>query len=283
MSQEGVDYSYSKPTTAELKAAGKTFVCRYLSYLPSAKVITSAELRDLHAAGIGVVFNWEHNSGDMLQGHGIGVNQATEAKRQMAALGVPNNIPVYFSCDRDITTAPQMNAVASYLVGASSVLGHSRIGVYGEYDVVNYMLTTYAAWGWQARAWSGARISAEAHLYQYQNGATVAGNTVDLDRSLKDNFGAYFPATRKRTMIPLAGYSTPQLMEGDDDSKTPGYNDVTRAQILLNYVTGHNLVTDGRYGPLTTDAVHSLPTENSGKTIGLNEWVILYGLSKATP
>lgn len=285
----GIDYSFSKPTPAQIKAAGKTFVCRYLSYLPNPKVITKAELQALHAAGIGVVFNWEYRSGDMLKGHDTGVQHAAEAKKQMTALGVPNNIPVYFSCDVNVTTAAQRSAVAGYVLGARSILGQKGAGLYGQYSIIEDLVPDFAALGWQTYAWSGGKISKKANLYQYQNGFSLAGHDVDLDRSLTTDFGAWFPHTptpppvRTRTMISLAGFSLPELMQGDDDSKLPGYNMVTRAQSMLNYVTGAKLTVDGIYGKATATAVQSLPGYQSGNgsTIGKAEWATLYGLSKA--
>lgn len=81
--------------------------------------------------------------------------------------------------------------------------------------------------------------------------------------------------------VSLAGFSLPILVQGDDDGKMAGYNYVHRAQTLLNFVVGADLHVDGVYGDATTAAVKKLPGDNSGKTIGLAEWVSLYGLSKA--
>lgn len=284
MTQYGVDYSVSRPSLSALKAAGKTFVVRYLAKLPNAKVLTKAELAALHAAGFGVVFNWEQAAGDMGKGRTTGRAHATEALKQMNALGVGTAIPVYFSCDFDVTTTAQLSAVKEYLRGCAEVLGVKRVGVYGQYAVINACLPTYATWGWQTYAWSGGKVSSEAHLYQYNNNESIGGGSVDLDRSLKDNFGALFPAkpTKGYAMtIALEGYSLPKLVQGDDDNRMAGYNYVTRAQLMLNSILHSGLTTDGVYGPATAAAVKQLVSTGNGTAIGLPEWAQLYGLSKS--
>ena len=99
---EGIDYAWARPTITQIKATGKHFVCRYLANLPNGKVIQIGELKALHAAGIGVVFNWEQGSRDMLGGVHVGQAHAKEAARQLTLLGVPRTVPVYFSADFDV-------------------------------------------------------------------------------------------------------------------------------------------------------------------------------------
>jgi hypothetical protein len=187
---EGVDYAWDRPDLNVLWNGGKRFVCRYLAFLPNGKVLQKAELDKLHGKGFGVVLNWEQAAGDMLAGFTRGQTHAREA-----VLGAPAWVPIYFSCDQDITTTSQMNAVASYLDGAASILGKDRVGVYGEAQVIDALVPTHAKWGWQTYAWSGGRNSASAHMKQYRNGVKLAGADLDLNISLKDNFGAWFPST----------------------------------------------------------------------------------------
>ena len=80
--------------------------------------------------------------------------------------------------------------------------------------------------------------------------------------------------------IDLTDYHLPTLKVGDDDAKKAGYNYVHRAQHLLNYIQGTELKEDGVYGKLTEQAVNNLTKASTGKTIGLTEWVVLYGLTK---
>lgn len=281
MTQEGIDYAWSKPLPEAIVKAGKTFVCRYLAKLPNGKVISTTELHALLGAGISVVFNWEQAAGDMLKGHSTGAEHAQEAARQLASLGVPTTIPVYFSCDVNITTPTQMNAVQQYLGGAASVLGYRRVGVYGEADVIDACVPSYAMWGWQTYAWSGGRISGKAHLYQYRNGVVVGGVDVDLDRSLRDEFGALSPVKGHHDMLSLIG-ELPELNHGDNDDLYDGYRNVTRVQSLLVGVWSKNILIDGVYGDATAKAVREVldqSTGTDGQSIGLAEWRILYGIT----
>jgi hypothetical protein len=190
---EGIDYAWSKPSPAALVRAGKEFVCRYLAYLPNGKALSPSEREALHAAGLSIVLNWEQASGDMLKGYAKGLEHAREAVRQADALGAPHDVPIYFSCDVDVTTSSEMDAVTTYLQGAIAVLGRHRVGVYGEYSVIEALVPNVCDWGWQTYAWSGGRVSSKAHIYQYKNGVQVGGADCDLNRSLKNEIGAWSP------------------------------------------------------------------------------------------
>lgn len=212
---EGVDYAWNRPNLDQLLTAGKRFVSRYLAYngtngyALNGKVLTSAERQALHAKGFAIMLNWEQAAGDMLKGYDTGKAHAQEALRQANALGAPASVPIYFSCDVDVTSDTQMASAGRYLDGVASVLGANRlrVGVYGEADVIDAMVPARAAWGWQTYAWSKGAISPKAHVLQYHNGVNLAGATLDLDRTLKPTFGAWAPSVsiplleRKSTMI----------------------------------------------------------------------------------
>ena len=53
---------------AAIKAAGKSFVCRYLSPQPNSKNITKAEFDNLRKAGLAVALVWEIGANRMLAG-----------------------------------------------------------------------------------------------------------------------------------------------------------------------------------------------------------------------
>ena len=189
---EGVDYSFARPGGAALRAAGKSFAVRYVPYQgDQGKGLKADELADLQANGIAVALVWETTAGRMLDGYGAGVTDGTVALASAALLGFPKDRPIYFACDTD-TTADQLASVRNYLDGAASVLGRARIGVYGEYDVIDHCLGTGAAtWFWQTYAWSGGRLHPMAHLYQYQNDQAINGAAVDFDRALVADFGQW--------------------------------------------------------------------------------------------
>src|SRR5690348_5167768 len=57
--RKGLDYSWGRQRPAVVKAAGYTFVCRYLSWHTTGKKLTPGEAEALIGAGIDDVCNWE--------------------------------------------------------------------------------------------------------------------------------------------------------------------------------------------------------------------------------
>lgn len=190
MSEEGVDYAWARPGGAKLKANGKTFAMRYVDY-PGAggKELGPEELADLKANGIAVGLVYEQTAGRIFEGGPAGTDDANQCVVSGTVLGWPADRPFYFACDAD-ATEDQLAYVDDYLVGAASVLGVARVGIYGEAEVVDHCLNAgTATWGWQTYAWSGGVVSSLAHVLQYSNGEW--GGTVDFCRSLKDDFGQW--------------------------------------------------------------------------------------------
>ena len=104
----------------------------------------------------------------------------------MTALGLAGS-PIYFAVDFPATAA-QLATIGTYLQGAATVVGLQRVGVYGNYSVVNYALNNnLATYAWQTYSWSGGQLEARCHIYQYQNGVTVAGVSVDRDRTISSD------------------------------------------------------------------------------------------------
>lgn len=190
---EGVDYS-SQPDLAALVAAGKRFAVRYVA--PGgghSKEITAAEAARLRAAGIAVVIVHESWAARALDGRVAGGADATAARADVIAAGGPaDGGVIYFAVDVDTTTDLQRAAVAGYLTGAAEVLGWDQVGVYGEYDVIDYVAAhTPCQWFWQTYAWSGGRRHPRAQLWQYHNGVQLGGSEVDLDRAFTDQYGQW--------------------------------------------------------------------------------------------
>lgn len=204
MTTFGLDY-VAGPDPATLKAHGVTFVCRYLSEVNSltkVKLLTPAEAKALSAANISIVSNYEWYANRALEGEASGVADAQIAKQQHAECGGPADKPIYFSVDCD-TTGEQ---VAAYFKGVASVLGLSRTGAYGSYSVVKYLLDNdLISYAWQTYAWSGGQWDSRADIQQYENGVSFAGHSVDYDRAMKENFGAW---TQGETMQLPAGYAS---------------------------------------------------------------------------
>ena len=189
---EGCDY-VSGPTPAQLKAAGKHFVCRYLSTPGNPKNLTRAEATRLHAAGIAIVLVFETTGNRALSGRAMGRQDGNSARAQARALGCPDAVPIYFAVDFDPVGA-EIPKVVSYIHGAADALGVSGAGVYGGIDACKACAAATAChWFWQTYAWSGGKWFSGNHIEQYQNGAKIAGHNVDLDRAVKAAYGQWSP------------------------------------------------------------------------------------------
>lgn len=186
----GIDFAWESPppSPAALKAAGVTFVCRYLSN-DASKDLSPAEYAAYQAAGIAVVVVWETVANRMLAGYSAGKADALEAVTLCKQIGIPGAFPVYFACDFDATQLDQAG-IDAYLDGVASVIGVARAGIYGGYWPVSRAFAAgKVTFGWQTYAWSGGSWEPRAQLRQVQNDVTVAGITVDIDHAIADNFG----------------------------------------------------------------------------------------------
>lgn len=197
----GIDQSWSFTDPAAAKRAGVQVVSMYLSHDPS-KNVTAGKVKSYHAVDIGVLVNWESAAGAPLRGAGQGSSDAASACDQLDALisavGYPskNKIVIYFSCDTDINSG-QFSVIAAYYQAAKHFCAARGYGVgcYGEADLCHYL----SAQGitdaeWQTYAWSAGRLDPSADYYQYLNGQTINGASVDYDRVIHpEQLGAWWP------------------------------------------------------------------------------------------
>jgi hypothetical protein len=170
-----------------MKAAGVSFVCRYLSSEPG-KGLTAAEARGYSAAGLDLVTVWETTADRALAGEAAGEIDAKLARAMAAKCGQPPGRPIYFAVDLETTA----HAVAPYFHGVAKVLGPAGAGVYGSYAVCSGLLGAHIIdYDWQTYAWSNGAWFAGAHLQQYSNGHRLDGVEVDYDRSTAPDFGQW--------------------------------------------------------------------------------------------
>jgi nucleoid-associated protein YgaU len=190
-STPGVDYAWSHPGGAALKAAGKKFACRYLS-TDTTKNLTKTEANDLSANGVACVVVWETTADRALAGSAAGEADAKSAAAQATAAGMPAGCPIYFAVDFD-ATPEQQTPINAYLTGAASVLGKAGTGVYGGFYVVKRALDAgVCTFAWQTSAWSGGQWDARAHIRQGAS-ATIGGASCDLDTAMVANYGQWTP------------------------------------------------------------------------------------------
>jgi hypothetical protein len=220
--ENGVDYSWDRPSPAALWAAGYRFVVRYLSNNTTGKNLTLAEAEQLHAAGLATVSNWEDGAEAARNGFGQGASDARTAAAQHVACGGPPNRPIYFSVDYDVPDAApgsndpaaKLGAVAAYYRGVASVIGLARTGAYGGYWTISRLFDAgLIRWGWQTFAWSGGRWDGRAHLRQTAIDVVVAGAACDIDESGVADFGQWGVDMEQTDRV--VGYATRGNTVGD--------------------------------------------------------------------
>ncbi len=199
---QGVDYAGGAISGADLAAAGKSFVCRYVSDggagLPG-KLLRPGEFQDLLAHKIAVVFNWETTATMMLGGQAQGVTDAHQALNYIMSLGgVPAGYKpvIYFSADFD-ASPDQQGAINDYLKGAGTVLGGWQyVGIYGGFWPLSRALDAdVCKYAWQTEAWSGSNVDSRVHIMQ-RNGLgfqTIGGIQCDINEAHNDDFGQFNP------------------------------------------------------------------------------------------
>lgn len=166
-----VDYSYARPGVPKLITLNAVGVMRYVSHSTKGKNLTVGEAKAILDADmwLGIVF--EDGAGRAKQGNSAGGLDRQFAEQQCDQLGVPADVPIFMAVDVDVQPA----AVIDYVKGAA---GEARrpMGLYGGYDIINALVVAPgrlpdsgrpAAYGWQTSAWSEGKISANAHLYQF--------------------------------------------------------------------------------------------------------------------
>ena len=94
-------------------------------------------------------------SADWLGGQSAGVQHAKRGWQLHTAAGGPANVPIYASIDDDPSFEQYQAQVAPYLRGWESVVGHQRIGVYGNSKTIEWRCTT--AWARTSGSTIGAR------------------------------------------------------------------------------------------------------------------------------
>ena len=197
------DYSAGVLKAADIKAAGALGAIRYVSdRRPNAqwmlgKPIQLPEARDLYQAGLKIVSNYQFgkaDTADWLGGQSAGVTHAKRGWELHTAAGGPVGAPIYVSIDDNPTREQYRQQVAPYLRAWESVIGHQRVGLYGNSTTIDWALQDgLGSWFWQ-HDWGTPQgyIHPEAHLHQFEIDArSVAGVGVDLNDILKPQFGQW--------------------------------------------------------------------------------------------
>lgn len=174
---EGRDYSYARPSLAQLWMDGQRFIVRYVrSPFTHAKVVGPLEAAQIRSTGFGLVVVFELNQARPLLGSGAGTIDGTVTREYCQLLGQPYEVPVLAAVDFDTILNGQARPnrpatetkVREYLEGFSSAAGPYRWGVYGDYEAIDIAETLGSALNWQmgARSFSHSAIHPAAHVVQ---------------------------------------------------------------------------------------------------------------------
>jgi hypothetical protein len=198
-----LDYSAGVLSADDIKSAGAVGAIRYVSdRRPGAswmigKPMKIEEARELTQAGLKIVSNYQFGKGetsDWLGGQPAGITHAKRGGELHSAAGGPAGAPIYASIDDNPSYDQYKQQVAPYLRGWESVIGHQRVGVYGNSKVIDWALQDgLGAWFWQHN-WGSPQgfVHPAAHLHQFEIDARkVAGVGVDLNNILKAQFGQW--------------------------------------------------------------------------------------------
>jgi hypothetical protein len=174
----GFDYT-DRIDPAALKAAGCSVVFRYLSQPGWPKNLELAESRELLAAGIPIVLNYETTATFMRGGYAAGIAAARSARAQANALGAPAAARIYYSADFDMTAA-ETSIVMAFLRGAASVDGAAEVDAYGGLRLAR-AAEAAGMRPWQTVAWSGGVWDPQDVARQTGEQRTVGGVQVDVN------------------------------------------------------------------------------------------------------
>lgn len=198
-----LDFSASTPSAKAVKASGYGGAVRYISPARQswmqAKPATKAQTDQYRAESLSQAFVWQYGgseSPDTLRGFKGGVEDAKAANDNLIKAGCAG-YPVFFAVDFNATLAQWNSTIVEYFKGAASVLGVSRVGIYGHSRIIAWAVedgaigragSKYLAW--QTKAWSNGERAPEAVLYQGTVNVTgPEGIQVDVNDVLNDYWG----------------------------------------------------------------------------------------------
>lgn len=164
-----------------LKAAGYEFAGRYLVPENWGKALTKAEAERITGAGLRLLTVWETYGERAKGGAAAGAADGAEARRCAQDIGMPARGIIYFAVDFGAAQS-DMPAIEAYLRAARANTGAYEIGVYGPYDVIEYMAERQVCKAyWQCVGWSAGKHSWYRNVYQATFQQLVAGVLVDIN------------------------------------------------------------------------------------------------------
>lgn len=193
-----VDFSFSRPSTAAIKTAGASGVLRYVCSptISPGKGITTAEAKELEAAGLPYGLVYEDGVDDWVGGANAGAVKATIAGPTLKAIGFGAGRPVYCAVDENL---PALQYVDTWegIHAFATALGRPD-ACYGPRPFLLWLQKNHGVeWLWELGSSSyntgpeptNKRIQ---QLVSCPSGCKVLGG-VDWDVALTEDWGQ-FPA-----------------------------------------------------------------------------------------
>jgi hypothetical protein len=256
----GIDFAYTHPNPAAVRAAGYQFVIGYVSNSPG-KNMTAVLASAYHAAGLGVGLVWETTADRVRSGAAGGAVDGAAASAQAKAIGYPADCHVYFAVDY---AAPARDfPVAQAYADAFDAHCAYPVGIYGDFAVIEHFVTPGqrpVRSGWQTVGWSSGLVSAKANLYQrntyhYRAIAGVTQSSYDENVVMHDA-PLWWPGAAPSPDVvvtpppaPVADWnSIPALVYGNTGQAVLHFQ-----QFMVRMFPAYNRYTPNAiYGPATT-------------------------------
>lgn len=198
----GYDEAWQRLTAAQVKATGRGFIIGYVSENRTGKNITRAEVQAAHDAGLGVLLVYEYDPRAAEGGAPAGHVNGLTAIQGALAVGYPRGCAIAFAVDEQSLPLGALHDYATAFTGAVHTAGFRSMG-YGGLVTITFLLNAgLVDLGWQTYAWSNGQWDSRAAIRQYRNGVTIDGVTLDLDQTMRPDFGAWMPTTTGDDMTP---------------------------------------------------------------------------------
>lgn len=179
----------TREKASALYSLGYRFAGRYV--VPTVgstawKALTKTEAEAIRASGMDILCIFELDAARAGRGEAVGAQDGDLALACARALGIPAGTTLYFAVDY-YPAAAEMPQIEAYLRAAGARIAPYTLGVYGCYDVVEYLAARHVCRHyWQCVGWSGGKISANADLYQATGNVNVAGVLVDQNERYRE-------------------------------------------------------------------------------------------------
>lgn len=183
MGTRGLDYVTPPVSETQLYADGWRFVCRYIAQSTSiGKLVTAAEIRRIHAAGLGLFLNYEWSAGRWRGGAAAGYIDGAFARSKAYEYGYPETVPILVSFDQDVTKA-DLPVLWAYADAFFKACAPFTIGAYGDSDCLN-ALAGISRLNWLAMATYWSQYTPLAVPVHIKQKGRAYGTSADINVTL---------------------------------------------------------------------------------------------------